>query len=166
VEKNKLQARIFLLAKETNKELSEDLVQIYIKLSETFGQDLLIKVFEEFIQNRNAKDPFPTPFEIKAKAEQLMGQTEDLPEEIAGRIVRAISRCGYTNPQDAKKLIGDVGWKIVETYGGWKSLCEGMTIDQTTIYTAQFRNLAEKLLERNRFIGNKALPSHQKFISQ
>jgi hypothetical protein len=51
--------------------------------------------------------------------------------EVASRIPAAIVKFGYSNPAEAQAFIGEVGWDVVQSSGGWSYLCQnhGITID-------------------------------------
>jgi hypothetical protein len=74
--------------------------------------------------------------------------------EIAARISGAVVKFGWCNSADAQKFIGPVGWRIVETRGGWTNLCQnlGITIDPTS-FEAQVREQAKAAVK----YGDEAL---------
>lgn len=64
--------------------------------------------------------------------------------EVAARIQGAVVKFGWPNPTEARAYIGESGWRIVETRGGWSHLCQnlGTTIDPTA-FEAQVREQAK-----------------------
>lgn len=122
---------------------------------EMYLQDLEGLSFEEiknamFLYRRNVKNKsFPLPNEIRAIINPKQDQDAEA-KEAASRLISAIGKFGYTNNLEAKKYIGDLGWRIVERWGGWKYLCEnlGTTIDITT-FQAQARDVAKATLIRS-----------------
>lgn len=62
-------------------------------------------------------------------------------KEMAGTIMKAISKCGSPSPRSARDMIGEVGWEVVVRMGGWNSLCASVTHENETSYMAQMREL-------------------------
>ncbi len=94
---------------------------------------------------RNPKHTrFPLPAALRAIA-----IPEDDPEgaarEAAARIIGAVEKNGWPNPDRARAYIGELGWAVVQRLGGWPSICQ--TLDQTDIgvFQAQARDLAKVL---------------------
>lgn len=103
---------------------------------------------------RYRKDPanraFPMPAQIIGILTRDVGP-RDLAIETAGRIRKAISEFGWNNPRDAKTFIGESGWGVIDSFGGWAHLCEnlGVTINETTFY-AQLRDTVESKIKLNK----------------
>lgn len=109
---------------------------------------------------RNPKNTqFPAPARLN---EYLRPQTskDARAQEIASRIRESISKFGYTNPEEAKAYIGEIGWTVVKRFGGWQSLCEdaGVSLNVDTLY-AQSRELAKSQIELDEQgkIGNQEM---------
>lgn len=87
---------------------------------------------------------FPTTAEIikrmSVKSESSQAQ------EIVATIFKAIAWNGYTNPQGAQAMIGEVGWKAVQYMGGWQRLCDSPAED-TGMLRAQIRKAVESAVE-------------------
>lgn len=68
--------------------------------------------------------------------------------EITARIMDAFGRHGWSNAELARQYIGEVGWDIVQTSGGWSYLCQeyGVSIQPTT-FMAQTRSRVQDRLE-------------------
>lgn len=79
--------------------------------------------------------------------------------DIAARIGGAMSRYGYTNPNRAERYIGEVGWRVVQTLGGWRHLCNTITTDEMRTFHAQCRDLARAQLEMDRMRPVAVLPT-------
>lgn len=88
---------------------------------------------------------------------------DSMAREIASRIVGAVSKFGWPNPTEAKQYIGDVGWGIVERYGGWLFVCQnlGVTLELGT-FQAQARDLVKAQLMIGRTKNQVALQSGSK----
>lgn len=87
---------------------------------------------------------FPTLAEIvkRTSTQSDSGQAHD----IVGNIFKAISWHGYNNPQAARSMIGEVGWKAVQFMGGWQYLCDTPS-DDLHILRAQLKKSVESALE-------------------
>lgn len=83
----------------------------------------------------------PMPSDIIAKANPKADH-ESLALDSAARIIQAVSKYGYPNPEHAKNFIGELGWHAVQRFGGWQYICEnlGVKINQQTLF-AQARDL-------------------------
>lgn len=65
-------------------------------------------------------------------------------------IVMAISKVGPYRTQEARALVGDLGWLVVEREGGWQHVCEMLTDENVGTLRAQWRELAKALSVRSR----------------
>jgi len=98
---------------------------------------------------------FPRPSIIR---QEIFGSVKDDALEASSRIVQAMSKFGYTNPEKAKLFIGSVGWRVVERDGGWGSICRNVTTESLPIYKAQWRELAASTIRRIK-LGIDGAPS-------
>jgi len=99
----------------------------------------------------SSKRSFPTIGEVK---ELLCHEEADPSQEgrlIAGRIAGAITLYGYCNPDRAESYIGEEGWEVVKSQGGWIKVCEIKNEELPTMQ-AQWRTLAEVAVKRKRSI--------------
>ena len=114
--------------------------------------DLPIEVLRRALHEIR-RDPkvnrFPLPAVIRARVTPPE-MDEDQARDAAARIITAIARCGWTNPDSAKAMIGELGWEVVQRQGGWRSICEGVMEENKTIFQAQWRDLAMSLSRRSR----------------
>lgn len=80
------------------------------------------------------------------------------------KIRGAVREFGWCNPDDAKKSIGEIGWRYVEQFGGWQHICEnlGTTINENS-FMAQARDAIESNINLNRigFDSEKPLLEQQ-----
>ena len=69
--------------------------------------------------------------------------------EAASRVIEAISKFGYPSPEKAKAYIGELGWRLVERFGGWQTLCEQTGVDMNVnTLLAQMRDVGEAMSTR------------------
>jgi hypothetical protein len=85
----------------------------------------------------------PLPAQLRAIINPEV-DPESQAREIAARIQGAVTKFGWCNAPSAREYIGETGWRIVETRGGWSHLCQnlGITIDPTA-FEAQVREQAK-----------------------
>lgn len=143
---------IILTASYYGRALSEPVLEMYYEdlcdlptdqvaaAYKTYRRDPKNKTFPLPAQIRDLVDPSPTP-EADARA-------------VSGRISEAIVRFGHSNGNEAKLFIGQVGWDIVQSWGGWAYLCQnyGVTIDPGQ-FEAQTRNRAVDAIQYGEKLG-------------
>jgi hypothetical protein len=134
-----------------NKELSSELFEMYAEdLEDLSLEEILLAV--KLIRKDPSKRFFPLPAEIR---EKVLGNEQQEAVNAAGRIVEAMAKYGYTNPEKAKEYMGDLSWAIVKREGGWQSLCERTKNDELPILKAQWREMAKAIKTEN--INKKSL---------
>lgn len=94
---------------------------------------------------RTTSNYFPRPSVI---LEAARGNYKDHGIELSNRIIEAMTKFGWSNPDQAKNHIGELGWKIVQQAGGWARICETSSDEQIPILRAQWRELAVVLLKK------------------
>lgn len=105
------------------------------------------KIGQALIEYR--RDPrntrFPMPAQIRALIQPPAPNADEIAKEIAARVIGAVARFGWPNPNDARAHIGEIGWRNIQKLGGWTFICEnlGSTL-QATAFQAQFRDLVRK----------------------
>lgn len=130
-----------------NFELDESTIEMYDKMLSSYGYDNLTKALEDIFKERKSTDPFPSVRAIIEKLEPTV-EPKALAAEAASRIIGAVRKFGYSNPNEAKQYIGELGWAVVERQGSWYSLCTTMRPEQEPTLRAQFERLALGLQQR------------------
>lgn len=101
--------------------------------------------FTSVMQTLNAwartEKTFPHPADIREKIKPEINPEDDA-QDVANLIIGAIGKYGYTNPESARMAMGELGWETVRRMGGWKSLCETVTLQNAATYRAQIRDYA------------------------
>lgn len=101
---------------------------------------------------------YPYPAEIREQIRPAISN-EHLAREAAARVIQAVSKFGWCSPEQAKDFIGDLGWRGVERFGGWRHICSslGTSVSQDAFY-AQLRGLCESGQELARVgMGNEPI---------
>jgi len=146
------------LAQICNQQLSEPTIEMYEQILGSYGWEQVNRTLTKIFEERKARDPFPSPRDIK----DLMGVREVCDEskarESAARIRSAVSKFGSPNGDRAEEYIGSIGWEVVRMQGGWSQVCDGLTHNNSPTYQAQWRALALALIEKSRRPGGLSLP--------
>lgn len=160
---NALQAfrvRLTALAGMCNHTLTPDMIALYERNLSVMGYDAVVAALDEVITRRRSRDAFPS---IRELIELIQPEADPEAEavEAASRIIHAVSRIGPYRPQDARVLIGELGWLVVEREGGWTRICESLTDDNLTTMRAQWRQIALAQYRRAKagVSGAPALPT-------
>lgn len=94
-----------------------------------YAEDLLDLDYKEVVSaisayRRNPKNRMmPLPAQIREVLTPVV-DPEAMAREIAGRCVEAISKFGWPQPEKAHAYIGDEGWSVIQSNGGWTYFCE------------------------------------------
>jgi hypothetical protein len=128
--------------------LSQMLIAIYDKAMEPYGYERAVAAMNILIMECRSWQ-MPTPHQIVEKINNKPSRISEA-NEVAGRIMQAISDYGYTRGSEAHDFIGDLGWQVVRRFGGWTSLCcdMGLTLDPSSS-RAQMRDIALALMDIN-----------------
>lgn len=160
-DKERFVRALVFLAKECGKELMEAHFELYCRAFKMAGFAAGVKAVEHLLLNRRDRDPMPTPRELLSIAvtcEDDPGNAED----IASRMVGAVAKFGHSNPESARKFMGELGWEIIQNEGGWSQICASMREKEVTIYKSQWKKALEKKIEhRAEQIIRKALAPGQ-----
>ena len=152
---------IVLTAAYYGREISEAVLKMYIKDLSDLDETKCILAYDAWRKKPENKT-FPLPAQIREMLNPTISLTnEQIAADIAGRIVGAVSKFGYSNPKEAREFIGDVGWIVVELRGGWNFICRnlGLSLNPST-FEAQARKQVEFSLKSNQVFGS--LDSGQK----
>ena len=140
--KQALKEAIILTAAYYGWNLSEPVLAMYLDDLEDLPTGEVIAAYRDWRKNPKNK-AFPLPAQIRGMVRPEV-DADAAAKEISARISGAIVKFGYANSPDARAFIGEVGWQVVERFGGWSHICQnhGVTIDPTA-FAAQARELAK-----------------------
>lgn len=163
---NDLFQRLTILAQFCNQSISKEMLNFYDSVLSVYGYDKAVGAIDKIITMRRGRDFFPSPADI-AKVIQPQLDPDDEAREAASRIIGAISKYGQYNPGAAKEYIGELGWAVVNRFGGWMNICIMDIEESTTTMQAQFRDLAKSIYRRAELGIYTApkLPSNQGMIA-
>lgn len=129
-----------------SKEIKQDFLSMYLDNISDIPFAKLKYACQKYLNDPKNRS-FPLPAQLRAISSPEP-DNDQLAKEAAARIPQAIVKFGYTNPSRAREFIGELGWRVVERFGGWQVVCEqhGVTISPDTFY-AQARDLARSTLD-------------------
>ena len=143
-EKKQIANLIMLRAELSGRTFSSQAIGMMIDDLSDLHAQAIIDLLKRWGQIENQ---FPSPAIIRSKLKPEINESDDVQESV-NRILSATSKYGYTNPSEARKFIGELGWQIVNGTGGWQSLCENLTTDSIGIYRAQLRDYGLSVWKR------------------
>ncbi len=147
------------LAKFCRFELDETVIGLYDQSLEPLGYPKVCNAIEILITKRSSRDPFPSVNEIVGLVQSKM-PTKFSSFEVANKIITTISKKGHTwnwegnfRPYETfdKALLaelGEIGFQLVKSLGGWDRVCEESNTANIGVMRAQLRQTAEALLRR------------------
>lgn len=136
-----------LAAMVPNFRLIDETIELYDQHLAPLGYDRVCKALDRIVVERNSRDPFPSIKDIRLVIDPELDPDQEA-IVIASRIAGAVSRIGPYQADLAKQLIGEIGWKIVQSEGGWENVCQTLTYENQGTLKAQWRNLARTFLSR------------------
>lgn len=141
--------RLGLLAKQCQYDMTPDLVGLYDRALQGFGYDKAVAAIEEAIMERRGQDRMPSIGDLRHRCCPEVLE-RDTAVEVSARVWAAIGRFGWNNPTDARNWIGEVGWYVVETNGGWVRLCATAQEKDVGTWKAQLRDHAAAAIRRHK----------------
>lgn len=123
--------------------LSPQILDMYMRLLAPLGYEQVCFALDQIMLTRDSNDPFPSFKQIASLIKPEL-DPETSATDIAGKIVQALHSCGDDRfgTERAKKLIGPIGWKVVESEGGWCGLGHRIKNDQLPTLKAQWKKQA------------------------
>ena len=67
----------------------------------------------------------------------------DIGQDVASKVIGAVSKFGSYRSAEAREFIGDIGWECVKRFGGWVTLCSELSEENKSMIFAQIRGLAQ-----------------------
>ena len=138
-----------LLAAYYQKEIPDEVLLMFITDLQDIPEEEILQAMQRWRLDPKNRT-FPLPADLRVLARPVALTDDQIAVEVAGRIITAIGKFGWTSPEEAKTYCGEVGWAVVEKQGGWQLLCETLTTDRVNIFQAQLRELAKVQLVLSR----------------
>lgn len=137
---------IVLTAQYYGLEMRPQVLAMYAEDLADLPPQAVLDAYKAYRRDPANKTP-PLPAQIR-KMLTPSANNKQIAQEIAQRCFGAIRKFGYTKPKEAKAYIGDVGWKLIETRGGWTFHCQNTMESDVPILTAQFRDSLTSYVEQ------------------
>jgi hypothetical protein len=145
-ERTKIAEEWLYIAMLYEKELSLHFLNKMIDEISSFKADLVLSALRAHRQDYKNKS-WPRPSDIKRLLEFDLSDSTKA-EQVARLIPEAISKFGWPRPSEARAYIGEVGWTIVQSYGGWLEVCSHCgELWNRQVFHAQVRESAKAILE-------------------
>lgn len=124
-----LKKGIVYMAAYYGRDLKDGVVQMMASDLEDLPYKEVAAAYQAYRRNPKNKT-MPMPAEIRGMIQPIVNHDAKA-RDVASRIPHAITRFGHSNPEEARAYIGEVGWDIVQSSGGWSYLCQnhGVNID-------------------------------------
>lgn len=119
-------------------------LQMYAEDLQDLSAEEIKKIVYEFRKNQKehyGKFPLPAALRTLIKPEV---SSEDVANDVAGKIWDSISRFGSWRGDDAKIYLGELAWQVVLRMGGWSSICTTPS-DNRSFFFAQCRDVARSV---------------------
>jgi hypothetical protein len=148
----KIKMLIVGLAEYLQLTLSQEQVVMYANELERDGVEFVGRAIQSIQKHpHNFYGKFPLPSQLREIAK---GNDEDFALEASLKIIKSVSRYGYPNPTEARAFIGELGWSVVQAYGGWTTVCQIIdSPEKIGIIQSQFKKSAQMMLSRSRLDG-------------
>lgn len=149
---------------ETSKQTTQDVIKALMTMAVIMDKQLTKEAASMLIEDLSGYEPekiltalklcrleltrFPSTAEIikRISTKSDASQTQDL----LGRIYSAISLYGWPNPEGARAHVGEVGWKAIMYFGGWKRLCDYPLEDDMALRSQITKSITEAVSEHTR----------------
>lgn len=144
--KQRLKEIIILTANYYQRTMNSQILEMFLEDLEGYDEESVVEAYRAY-----RKDPRNKTFPLPAQIIEIMNprvSTDSQAQEIAGRITESISRFGYVGGVKAREYIGEIGWSVVQRFGGWAEVCRdhGVSI-QPGQFFAQTRDMIKAKIE-------------------
>lgn len=145
-EKQKLKALIVATAMYYGHEIEDTVLSLYVEDLEDLEFPAVARAIGE-VRRDPKTTRFPLPAVIRDRIAPVDLSDADA-KEAASRIVQAVAKFGWCNPNSAQSFIGELGWFIVQRQGGWLNVCQMTDHRNLTSLQAQWRDLGASIHRR------------------
>lgn len=142
----RIQAMLLLLAEYFQKQLTQNQLRMYAEDLEEYGHEAVGHAIKKFKADK-ANKFYPLPAHLIEIMQPAVNPDHEA-VEVMNRIWTAIAQHGWPNPKPAREYIGELGWAVVERYGGWKNICQEANDSDGGIMKAQLRETVKSVVGR------------------
>lgn len=141
--KSEIMKLLFGLGEYYDKKLTPEQLEMYSQdLAHLSPDELRFAILKYRSDGRNERFPLP------AKLLEIVKPIEtelDLGQEVASKVIGAVSKFGSYRGAEARTWMGEIGWECVARMGGWPTICAELTDENKGTFFAQIRGLAQTL---------------------
>lgn len=150
-QRNPVEKLLIDMARFYDYDLEERQLDLFLEVLAHFPVNEVLQGGARYMRNtKNSRFPIPV-HKIVAHLVPDEESDEAKAQAIASRIQESISKFGWCNSQAAREHIGELGWDVVQRFGGWPYICEnhGLALQPGQFY-AQVRDVARASIEQVR----------------
>jgi hypothetical protein len=148
----KITTAVVMTAKNAGKPLDDFGLDIYVECLMPLPLDRVLVCLRDGFKTGK----LPTIQDIENFATARPNETDSVQEAVA-RICSSISRFGSPNSDRAREFIGELGWQIVERFGGWQLVCDVPDMQALNVLRAQMIKLGASVWNRAK-LGIQSAP--------
>ena len=139
VERTKVAQTIITIAHYYGRDFEKEVIAMMVEdLADLPATDVL-RAYSEYRKEPKNR-AFPLPAQIR---DMIVPKKEIDGKEIATRINAAVVKFGWAGPLEAERYIGEIGWNVVDSFGGWSYICENLGVNlNPTVFYSQVREVA------------------------
>lgn len=117
----------------------------------------LKQVYDGMRAASRSEEWWPSVAEIRRLALGRTKTDQEIGFEVAGLIDSAVRKCGYQRPDDARAIIGELGWSIVQARGGWETTCSAKNEKEQSFIKKEWEEAAKLASQDRRAKSDLAL---------
>lgn len=155
-ERQKIQQAIIVLAETQGKTLSPAALKLF---TDALGDVTAKQVEGAILQHMRGPNGrfWPCPGDLLSHIHRYQSVPQAA-NECMGRVIEAVSRFGYVDPDGARQFLGEEIWTALPGHIGWRDFCmSGDQISQATA-RAQLRERIAAQLQKSNPSGQVSLP--------
>ena len=145
-EKKQFGNEYVLTCKFFDKDISFEIVKLVIYDLQDLDFQMCFNALSQY--RKSAKNQFwPKSADIRKLASPELSD-ESKAEQAAVKIVEAIKKHGWSQPEQARAHMGELAWSVVNSKGGWMTVCENLGSEwDVGTFHAQARQIAKSTIE-------------------
>ena len=149
--RKKLAYEIEGIAHYYSRKLDPQVLSMYVDDLIDLPLNAVIEAYRRYRRDQKNRT-MPLPAQIRDIV-QPASSPESEAREAAAKITQAIVTFGYSNGSDARILLGEKAWSVVQSFGGWNYLCtnHGGSINPVTFYAQVRERMTDVVRETPRF---------------